>query len=250
MIYYYLKYILQGEEKMRKSSLILSLFFIALTTHIWSNSLTELDDEINLVDESALSGMKHKGPIVGCNDHIKEKEFSCSKKPKDIILSKLPTSKQLSETNLDDDDDLSDMKSQLTSVIAELNTLKKEQKNSQKTINELKNLVKLLSDKKRETSVQKMKKVRRVIRKIKPKVRHYKKGERVTTTLIRKKIKEISRFNDHVIIEVQSNESLSTYAQFYYNDNKQYYRIYKANRDKIGKKLQIIVGERLTIPLD
>jgi len=95
-----------------------------------------------------------------------------------------------------------------------------------------------------------MKKVTKTIAKIKPKVIKYRKGEKITTTLIRKKIKEIERFDDRVIIEVQSNESLSTYAQAYYNDNSKYYRIYKANRDKIGKNLQIIVGERLTIPLN
>ena len=235
---------------MNKTSIILSLFLMTSTTQIWGNSLSELEDEITLVDESATSGMKHKGPIVGCNDHAKEKELSCSKEPKDIILSKLPTSKQLSETDLDDDNELNKIKAQLTSVIAELSKLKKEQKSNQDTIKKLQTLVKVLSDKKTETPVQKMKKVTKTIAKIKPKVIKYRKGEKITTTLIRKKIKEIERFDDRVIIEVQSNESLSTYAQAYYNDNSKYYRIYKANRDKIGKNLQIIVGERLTIPLN
>ena len=234
---------------MSKTSLILSLFLIASTTQIWANSSNQLEDEIILIDETPLSGMKHKGPILGCNDHAKKKELSCSKEPEDIILSKLPTSKQLSETNLEDDDDLNDIKAQLTSVIKELSKLKKEQKSNHNTIKELQTLVKILSDKKTETPIQKMKKVTKTIAKIKPKVIKRKKGEKITTTLIRKKIKEIERFDDRIIIEVQSNESLSTYAQAYYNDNKQYYRIYKANKNIIGKNLQIIVGERLTIPL-
>ncbi len=228
---------------MSKTSLILSLFLMASTTQIWA------EDEIVIVDETPLSGMVHKGAIVGCSEHSKKKELSCSKEPKDIILSQLPTSKQLSQTNLDDDNDLNEIKSKLTSVIKELTKLKKEQKSNQNTIKELQALVKVLSDKKIESSAQKMKKVTKTIAKIKPKVIKHKKGEKITTTLIRKKIKEIERFDDHVIIEVQNNESLSTYAQAYYNDNTKYYRIYRANRDKIGKKLQIIIGEHLTIPL-
>ncbi|MCK5854488.1 MAG: hypothetical protein KAG56_04655 [Sulfurovaceae bacterium] len=235
---------------MGKNSLILGLFFIVSTTQVWAETSIELEDEIILVDETPLSGMVHKGPILSCNDHAKEKELSCSKEPKDIILSKLPTSKQLSETNLDDDKDLNEIKFQLTSVITELSKLKKEQKSNHDTIEELRALVKVLSSKKIETPVEKMKKVTKVIEKIKPKVIKHKSGEKITTTLIRKKIKEIERFDDHVIIEVQRNESLSTYAQAYYNDNKQYYRIYKANKSKIGKNLQIIIGDRLTIPLD
>jgi len=50
---------------------------------------------------------------------------------------------------------------------------------------------------------------------------------------IPKKIKEIARYDDYVVIEVQRGESLSSYAQYYYNDQNRYYKIYKANRDKI-----------------
>ena len=71
-----------------------------------------------------------------------------------------------------------------------------------------------------------------------------------TATIIRKKIKEISRTEDEVVVEVQQNESLSTYAQAFYGDNTKYYRIYKANNDKISKNMQIIIGQRLTIPLN
>jgi len=77
-----------------------------------------------------------------------------------------------------------------------------------------------------------------------------KKSRSKTVTIIRKPIKEISRTESEVIIEVQNNESLSTYAQAYYNDNTKYYRIYKANRDKIPKSLMIVIGDRLRIPLD
>ena len=222
---------------------------MASTSQIWAKTSDKAEEEIVLVDESALSGMKSKGPIVGCSDHSTKKELSCSKEPKDVILSQLPTSKQLSQTNLEDDNALDEIKSQLKYIIEELSKLKKEQDSNKKTIKELQVLVKVLSDKKTHTSVDKMKKVTRTIAKIKPKVIKRKKGEKVKVTIIHKKIKEIARFDDHVVIEVQRNESLSTYSQAYYHDNTKYYRIYRANRDKIGKNLQIIVGEHLTIPL-
>jgi len=56
--------------------------------------------------------------------------------------------------------------------------------------------------------------------------------------------------DEYVIVQVQRNESLSTYAQYYYNDNRKYYKIYKANRDKINKDFQLIIGTQIKIPLN
>jgi adenylosuccinate synthase len=63
-----------------------------------------------------------------------------------------------------------------------------------------------------------------------------------------KDVKVIAIKSDHVIIEVQSGECLSKYAQKYYGDSSKYHKIYRANRDKIGKDLQVFIGDRLIIP--
>ncbi|MBU1669291.1 hypothetical protein KKC13_12815 [bacterium] len=202
----------------------------------------ELDD-LKLVDESDKSALFQKGPIVGCSDHAKKKELSCAKKADEAILNKLPTSQQIETKDLDDKSDNNEVKTQLTSILEELSQLKKEQKTNRETIKELKSLIAILSDKKSK-NVEKKSSIQEGIKKI-----ALKQAKPKTATRIRQAIKEIEKNENHVIIEVQNNESLSTYAQAYYNDNKQYYKIYKANKDKIGKDLQIIIGDRLTIPL-
>jgi hypothetical protein len=211
------------------------------STNLVANELDALGD-IQLVDESDKSALFQKGPIVGCSDH-KKKEMTCSKKPEDVILSQLPTSQQLDEKDLDNEEDSNEIKEQLKSILAELSALKQKQKANKSTITELRSLVKVLSDKKPIKAKEKLKLVKTTIKKIQPK-----KSKVYKQTLIRKPIKEVEVYDDHVVIEVQNNESLSTYAQVYYNDNTQYYRIYKANKDKINKNLQIIIGDRLIIP--
>ena len=211
------------------------------STHLVANELDALGD-IQLVDESDKSALFQKGPIIGCSDH-KKKEMTCSKKPEDVILSQLPTSQQLDEKDLDNEEDSNEIKNQLKSILAELSALKEKQKANKNTIIELRSLVKVLSNKKPIQAKEKLKLVKIAIKKIQPK-----KSKVYKQTLIRKPIKEVEVFDDHVVIEVQNNESLSTYAQVYYNDNTQYYRIYKANKNKINKNLQIIIGDRLIIP--
>ena len=227
---------------MNKMILITGIALLTLTTKGIANELDALGD-IQLVDESEQSSLFQKGPIIGCTDYSKKKELSCSKKPEDAILSKLPTSQQLEEKDLEDEDDANEIKDQLSTILNELSALKAEQKANRSTIKELRSLVKVLSDKKVHKPKQKMAIVKNSIRKMSRKV-----PKQYTTTRIRKPIKEVEVYDDHVVIEVQNNESLSTYAQAYYHDNTQYYRIYKANQDKIGKDLQIIIGDRLTIP--
>ena len=63
-----------------------------------------------------------------------------------------------------------------------------------------------------------------------------------------KEIKVIKVNSDHVIIEVQSGECLSKYAQKYYGDSRKYRKIYRANQNKIGKDLQVFIGDRLIVP--
>jgi len=212
------------------------------STNLVGNQLDELGD-IQLVDESEKSSLFQKGKIVGCTDFGKKKELSCSKKPEEAILSQLPTSQQLDEKDLDNEEDSNEIKEQLKTILAELSALKEKQKANKNTITELRSLVKVLSNKKPIKAKEKLRIVKKAIKKIQPK-----KSKVYKQTLIRKPIKEVEVFEDHVVIEVQNNESLSTYAQVYYNDNTQYYRIYKANKGKINKNLQIIIGDRLIIP--
>ena len=215
---------------------------IALVVLNSTGMADELDD-LKLVDESDKSALFQKGPIVGCSDHAKKKELSCAKKADEAILTKLPTSQQIETKDLDKKSDNNEIKTQLTSILEDLSQLKKEQKADRETIKELKSLITILSDKKSK-SVEKKSFIQEGIKKIAKK-----QAKPRTATLIRQPIKEIEKNDDYVIIEVQNNESLSTYAQAYYNDNKQYYRIYKANKDKIGKDLQVIIGDQLKIPL-
>jgi predicted nuclease with TOPRIM domain len=227
---------------MNKMTFITGIALLTFNTEIMANELDALGD-IQLVDESDKSALFQKGPIVGCTDYSKKKELSCSKKPEDAILSKLPTSQQLEEKDLDDEDDANEIKDQLSTILNELSALKAEQKANRSTIKELRSLVKVLSDKETHPAKHKMATVKKRIKKMSKKV-----PKQYTTTRIRRPIKEIEVYDNHVLIEVQNNESLSTYAQAYYHDNTQYYKIYKANQDKIGKDLQIIIGDKLIIP--
>jgi len=63
-----------------------------------------------------------------------------------------------------------------------------------------------------------------------------------------KAIKVLETHKNFIIVEVQSGESLSKYAQKYYGDSRKYYKIYKANQDKIAKNLQIYIGDKLIVP--
>jgi len=205
--------------------------------------IAEDDLEINIVDESDKSALFQKGEkIMGCTDFSLKKEESCAKKPQDVILDKLPTSEQLSDSNLENKEKSEDIKEQLLEVIEELKQLKLEQKENRETIKELKRLVKTFTTQKGHKKVAVLKKGITKIQK--------KKRPKTEATLIRKPIKEISRTDTEAIVEVQNNESLSTYAQAYYGNNRLYYRIYKANKDKIPSNLQITIGSHLRIPLD
>ncbi len=198
--------------------------------------------EIKIVDESDKSSLFQKGKIMGCTDFSLKKEESCAKKPKDVILDKLPSSSQITDEDVEDEAKSKKVKEQLLEIIKELKQLKQEQRENRETIKELKSLVKVLSEKRGHKKVALLKQGIDNLQKRKTPKRE--------ATIIRKPIKEISRTDTEVIVEVQNNESLSTYAQAYYGNNRLYYRIYKANKDKIPSNLQITIGSHLRIPLN
>ena len=219
------------------------------------------DIEIKLVDESEKSALYQRGniegTIVGCSENTEKKELTCSKKPKDAILSKLPSSQQIEETNLENDNEREQIKMQLANILSELNSLKKAQKADRNTIKELKSVISSLSPKIALPKTQQMPQIKseqltNVKKVIKEKIKKItpKKSRSKAPTLIRKKIKEISRTEHSVLIEVQSNESLSTYAEAYYGDNRKYYKIFQANKHILPPSMILTIGEQLTIPLD
>lgn len=237
---------------MKKTLLSSVLLYTLLNTQAMAEELV-----IQLVDESAKSALFQQGDIEGtivaCNDNAFKKELACAKKPKDAILSKLPSSQQMEEVNLEDDNEREQIKMQLANILAELHSLKKAQKADRTTIQELKSVISDLSPSKsmpmpqiRSEQLITVKKVmKEKIRKITPK-----NSKSQSPTLIRGSIKEISRTANSVIIEVQKDESLSTYAEAYYGDNRKYYRIFQANKHILPASMLLTIGDKLTIPLD
>ena len=215
---------------------------LLLSTNLIANEADELG-EINIVDESAKSALYQKEKIVGCDDYG-VKELTCAKEPKAAILSKLPSSQQLTETNLKDENKKEKITLQLKNILDELNQLKKEQQADRATIKELKGLITVLSDKKPVNTKKEVITIKKSIQKISKKEtsKHKSSG-------IKRAFKEIYKTEEEVIIEVQNNESLSSYAQYYYGDKNKYYKIYKANKERIGTNLQIMIGQQLRIPL-
>lgn len=201
--------------------------------------------EIQLIDESEKSALFQndniQGTIVGCDDNAFKKELACAKKPKDAILSKLPSSKQIEQVDLKNDNEREQIKLQLANILAELNDLKEAQKADRETIKKLKSVIVSLTPKEKIAQAQ----LQESIKTITPK-----RSRSRRATIIRKEIKEISRTEHEVVIEVQRNESLSTYAEAYYGDNRKYYKIFKANRHILPPSMILTIGDRLTIPLD
>ena len=223
--------IINKGDLMKKSLLIISLALFSFGT----NAIAE-EFEIKLVDESGNSELTQSA-IEGCDDE-KKKEHTCSKEPEEVILGKLPTSVQFT-----DHDEVAKLENKLRAVLAELSALKKEKKQNLKTIARLNSMIETLSSKQSDNRKQEI--IETGIQEIVVETK-----ERRKRLPIAKEIKVIEEYADHVIVEVQNGESLSKYAKKYYGDNNKYYRIYKANRDKIPANLEIIIGSHLTIPLD
>lgn len=234
---------------MRKRGLPMKKFvpIVMLSLAVASSTLVadELEDmEISLTDDRASSTFKQTGPIVGCDDNAPKKEMSCAKEPAEAILSKLPTSTQIDSADFDKEEDLDAIKQQLASIVNELNTLKEQRAKDQETIGQLQGMIQVLSDKKATTATQKSAVVKQEIQTI------------VETKIPKKKsdyisgdIKVLEEHGDYVLIEVQNNESLSSYAEAFYGDKTKYYQIYKANKDVIPDNLEVIIGTQLKIPL-
>jgi len=216
---------------MKKSLIVFSLVMFSLGSNVLADEF-----EINLVDESGNSGLT-QASIEGCDDEKKE-EHTCSKGEDEVILGKLPTSVQFT-----DHKQVSDLENKLRSVMGELSSLKKEKKQNLKTIARLNSMIETLSSKKSDVAKQEI--VETAIKEIVVETKQRRKSRPVA-----KDIKVIQEYADYVIIEVQNGESLSKYAKKYYNDNRQYYRIYKANKDKIPPNMEIIIGSHLKIPLN
>jgi len=212
-----------------------------------SNAMaTEVDDlakkvKIKLTDERNSSKLIQSGAIVGCDDTLNIDELKCSKERESdtttLILNKLPTQNE----------DLQDIKEQLSSIVKELSELKKQKESNIRIKEQLVHLIEDISKEESHSSEQRLSMLKKSITELvdldeKSKVKKKK------SSVKKEGIKEIAVKSDHVIIEVQQGESLSKYAHKYYHDNRKYYRIYRANTDKIGKDLQIFVGDKLIIP--
>jgi len=176
-----------------------------------SNSIA--DDLQNQIDNIVLvdetkNSLMKQEKIIGCDNSLKIDELKCSKE----------------RTPEDRDKDIDIIKAQLSDILKQLAELKKEKDSYVKNT--------------KFTTIQKsISKL--TIPKDTNKIQSYSK---------RKEIKVLEIEKDFVIVEVQSGESLSKYAQKYYGDSRKYYRIYKANQDKIAKNLQIYIGDKLIVP--
>ena len=223
---------------MKKTVLTMGIFLLSVGVNLQADEL----DEIKLVDESAKSALFQQGSIVGCSDDNLEtnKELTCSKKPEEIILSKLPSSQQIEDADLDNKDESDGIKTQLQDILAQLEKLKQEQQADRETIKELKGVISVISNK----NIQKPQKIAVVKKSIEKMSQKTSKN----STRIRQPVKEVGVYDNYVVIEVQPNESLSTYAQLYYNNNRKYYKIYKANKGIINENLQLVVGQQIKIP--
>jgi len=189
-----------------------TLLLLIFNSNIMADDLQNQIDNIVLVDETKKSLMKQE-KIIGCDDSLKIDELKCSKE----------------RTPEDRDKDIDTIKAQLSSILQQLAELKKE-KNSYAKDTKFATIQK---------SITKLTIPKVVTQKDTNKIQSYSKP---------KAIKVLETHKDFVIVEVQTGESLSKYAQKYYGDSRKYYKIYKANQDKISKNLQIYIGDKLIVP--
>jgi len=67
---------------------------------------------------------------------------------------------------------------------------------------------------------------------------------------IKEKAKKKKKYKkDHTVVVVEKGDRLSDYAKKYYGDKRKYYRIYRANRDKIAEDMKLTIGDIIIIPL-
>ncbi|HHD80972.1 MAG TPA: hypothetical protein ENK99_05195 [Campylobacterales bacterium] len=118
--------------------------------------------------------------------------------------------------------DLDEIKKQLAFILKKLSQLENRDDTKQKSkdISNIKNCLSQLTEEKKTKEEQKIKRNR-----------------------VKKKIK------DHTVVVVERGDRLSDYAKKYYGDKKKYYRIYRANRDKIARDMKLTIGDIIIIPL-
>lgn len=181
-------------------------------------------DSIILIDDRAPEEKNASTKaVIGCNNDLKIKELSCAKErpTQEKNGTKLTTTPAKVETYPSQEEELKAIKSQLNAIMAKLSELTA---NSTQSVAEVEKQIQTISAIQKEIN---------------------KEGN---TTKLPKKIKIIESKSDHDIIEVQSGESLSKYAQKYYNNPRNYANISRANPDKIDATLQVYVGDHLIIP--
>lgn len=66
----------------------------------------------------------------------------------------------------------------------------------------------------------------------------------------KRRVKKDKKEGKYITVIVKRGDRLADYAKKYYGNSKLYYKIYRANRDKIGDDLNLKVGDRIIIPLD
>jgi len=188
-----------------------SISSIILLTILSSNSIAEnLQNQIDniVLTDETKNSLMKQDKIVGCDDSLKINELKCSKE----------------RTPEDRDKDIDEIKSQLSEILKQLAELKKE--------------------KDVQTKDSKLSTIKKSIKQLTIKA-----DNNITKSYTKpKEIKVVEKKANYVVVEVQSGESLSKYAQKYYGDGRKYQNIYRANRDKISKNLQIYIGDRLIVP--
>jgi len=120
--------------------------------------------------------------------------------------------------------DLKEIKKQLAFILKKLSELenKADSKEKSKDISNIKNCLSQLTEEKKSKE-----RAKRVYKK-----KRYQKYKK-----------------DYTVVVVEKGDRLSDYAKKYYGDKRKYYRIYRANRDKIAEDMKLSIGDVIIIPL-
>lgn len=183
-------------------------------------------DSIMLIDDRNVSEHNKTKAVIGCSNTIKIEGLKCSKKRDENQSQtadklKLPKSTKTDTPEPNRNEELKLIKSQLDEILLKLSAMTE---SDQRHTGEIKKQIETIST------------IQKVL------------VEDANGTNLPKEIKVIESHTDHDIIEVQSGESLSKYAQKYYKNPRQYHNIHRANPTKIDDTLQVFIGDHLIIP--
>jgi hypothetical protein len=64
----------------------------------------------------------------------------------------------------------------------------------------------------------------------------------------KKRTRKAKKRKTYLVVKVRKGDRLSDYAKRFYGDKRKYYKIYRANQDKIGEDFGLTVGDRIIIP--